>query len=78
MPNISECFRRFVRAKRPNFITERLHHAPFVGRIPSVRDVPKLFSHNADVDRINATELGKFLAKSKKFPMNSKGKGLVC
>ena len=36
--------------------------------------VPKLFSHNADVDRINASELEKLSGKSKKFTMNSKGK----
>lgn len=37
-------------------------------------DAPKLFSHNADVDRINAGELAKLKGASKKFKMNSKGK----
>ena len=37
-------------------------------------DAPKLFSHNADVDRINATELAKLPGASKKFKMSSKGK----
>jgi hypothetical protein len=37
-------------------------------------DAPKLFSHNADVDRINAKELEKISGKSKKFRMSSKGK----
>lgn len=37
-------------------------------------DAPKLFSHNADVDRINATELAKLPGTAKKFRMSSKGK----
>ena len=37
-------------------------------------DVPKLFSHNADVDRINATELVKLKGVARKFYMSSKGK----
>ncbi len=36
--------------------------------------VPKLFSHNADVDRINAAELAKLPGAVKKFRMSSKGK----
>ena len=35
---------------------------------------PKLFSHNADVDRINAEELAKIPGTTKKFHMSSKGK----
>lgn len=38
------------------------------------QDAPKLFSHNADVDRINATELAKLKGSSHKFSMSSKGK----
>ncbi|MDP2651992.1 MAG: AAA family ATPase, partial [bacterium] len=37
-------------------------------------DAPKLFSHNADVDRINAGELAKLPGKASKFKMSSKGK----
>lgn len=37
-------------------------------------DAPKLFSHNADVDRINASELGKLSGKSHLFHMTSTGK----
>ncbi|NNM83795.1 AAA family ATPase [Candidatus Parcubacteria bacterium] len=37
-------------------------------------DAPKLFSHNADVDRINADELTKLPGSSKKFYMTAKGK----
>lgn len=37
-------------------------------------NVPKLFSHNADVDRINAAELAKLSGVSKRFRMSSKGK----
>ncbi len=35
---------------------------------------PKLFSHNADVDRINAAELAKLPGKVMKFRMSDKGK----
>ena len=45
-----------------------------LSEMPSVSEVPKLFSHNADVDRINAAELAKISGKSKKFTMSSKGK----
>lgn len=37
-------------------------------------DAPKLFSHNADVDRINAAELAKLSGPVKKFSMHAKGK----
>lgn len=37
-------------------------------------DAPRLFSHNADVDRINAAELAKLPGKAVKFRMSSKGK----
>src|SRR3989344_1378478 len=39
-----------------------------------VLGVPKLFSHNADVDRINADELARLPGKSMRFHMTSKGK----
>jgi len=59
---------------------EELHHERLLSRqvsasdMPSDSEVPKLFSHNADVDRINAGELAKLKGKAKKFHMNSKGK----
>lgn len=37
-------------------------------------DAPKLFSHNADVDRINSAELAKLKGVVRKFTMSSKGK----
>ena len=37
-------------------------------------DAPKLFSHNADVDRINAEELAKLPGKTHVFRMSAKGK----
>ncbi|HUQ29953.1 MAG TPA: AAA family ATPase [Candidatus Paceibacterota bacterium] len=40
----------------------------------SPADMPKLFSHNADVDRLNAAELAKLPGSAKKFLMNSQGK----
>ncbi len=59
---------------------EEMHHERLASRqtlpsqIPSIGEVPKLFSHNADVDRINAEELAKLKGVSKKFRMSSKGK----
>jgi len=59
---------------------EKLHYEHLTSRqvsvseIPNIREVPKLFSHNADVDRINAGELAKLKGVSKKFSMSSKGK----
>ncbi len=56
------------------------HHEQLISRrvilseMPSENEVPKLFSHNADVDCINATELEKLPGKAKKFHMSSKGK----
>ncbi len=57
---------------------ETLHHETLMARhvepaeLPA--DAPKLFSHNADVDRINATELAKLPGKVMTFHMSSKGK----
>ncbi len=57
---------------------EEVHHELLMARsaapaeLPS--DAPKLFSHNVDVDRINADELAKLPGPSKKFQMTSKGK----
>ena len=54
------------------------HHDQLMARATALEDLPpdapKLFSHNADVDRINAAELLKLTGKSKKFKMSSKGK----
>ena len=57
---------------------EELHYEELMRRhtepaeLPA--DAPKLFSHNADVDRINAGELAKLTGTVKKFRMSSKGK----
>ncbi len=59
---------------------EETHHERLASRrvsssqIPNVGEVPKLFSHNADVDRINADELARLSVPAKKFHMTSKGK----
>lgn len=57
---------------------EELHHELLLGRTTEAHEVPanapKLFSHNADVDRLNAQELAKLPSKSKTFLMQSKGK----
>jgi hypothetical protein len=56
---------------------EAMHHELLMTRHTSEEtphNAPKLFSHNADVDRINAGELAKLKGTAKKFHMNSKGK----
>lgn len=57
---------------------EELHYEALSARNLSTTelpgDTPKLFSHNADVDRINATELAKLKGATKKFIMTTKGK----
>ncbi len=57
---------------------ETLHHERLMTRHVELamlpQDAPKLFSHNADVDRINAGELTKLPGTSKKFKMSAKGK----
>mgnify|MGYP001560166937 FL=1 len=61
---------------------EEMHHGRLMARhtdssaLPP--DAPKLFSHNADVDRINAGELAKLAGVAKKFHMSSKGKDSLC
>lgn len=57
---------------------EEMHHESLMARHTELAnlppDAPKLFSHNADVDRINAGELTKLTGMVKKFHMTSKGK----
>lgn len=59
-------------------MVEEMHHEELMtrrveaGTIPS--DAPKLFSHNADVDRINTAELAKLPGKVRQFLMSAKGK----
>ncbi|MHB8860528.1 MAG: AAA family ATPase [Minisyncoccota bacterium] len=59
-------------------MVETLHHELLSARqvdpseLPA--DAPKLFSHNADVDCINAAELAKIPGVAKQFRMSSKGK----
>lgn len=57
---------------------EELHHETLMTRHVDAAALPggapKLFSHNADVDRINAEELAKLPGASRKFLMSSKGK----
>ncbi len=48
-----------------------------VDLVESPSNAPKLFSHNADVDRINAEELKKLSGTIRKFRMSSKGKDLL-
>lgn len=61
---------------------EELHHETLMtrrvelsaGASGAAPDAPKLFSHNADVDRINAMELAKISGAARTFKMSSKGK----
>jgi len=43
-------------------------------QVPGVSEAPKLFSHNADVDRINADELARISGTVKRFHMIAKGR----
>ncbi len=61
-------------------LVEELHHEQLQARRIENADalnVPKLFSHNADVDHLNAEELSKLPGKPKRFVMTSKGKASV-
>jgi len=40
-------------------------------------DMPKLFAHNADVDRVNDTMLGRIAGDTHVFSMKERGKGVV-
>ncbi len=57
---------------------EELHHEHLLSRQTNGEglppEVPKLFSHNADVDRINSEELAKLPGKTHRFVMSTKGK----
>lgn len=57
---------------------EELHYERLMTRHTSAEDVPndvpKLYSHNADVDRINAQALAGLPGASKKYLMSSQGK----
>src|SRR3990167_8516620 len=57
---------------------EEMHHERLMARSAGVSglpvDTPKLFSHNADVDRINADDLARLPGKAKRFHMTSRGK----
>lgn len=56
---------------------EEMHFEHLTGRIVPLADAPanapKLFSHNADVDRINTAELGKLPGEKRTYRMNGKG-----
>src|SRR6185369_1095876 len=56
---------------------EEMHYEHLTERIVALADAPpnapKLFSHNADVDRINAGELAKLAGEKKTYRMNGKG-----
>ena len=60
---------------------EELHHERLMTRNVKSEELPlgapRLFSHNADVDRINADELAKLPTPAKKFHMTSRGKDSV-
>ena len=57
---------------------EEMHHEELMRRHVEITelpvDAPKLFSHNADVDRINAAELAKLKGTAKKVPYELEGK----
>jgi ATP-dependent DNA helicase PIF1 len=57
---------------------EEMHHERLMARSVGLESLPagapKLFSHNADVDRINAEELARLPGSARKFHMTSQGK----
>lgn len=59
-------------------VVEEMHHERLMARHTESAQLPpnapKLFSHNADVDRINAAELAKLHGAARTFHMSSKGK----
>ncbi|MBI2056548.1 MAG: AAA family ATPase [Candidatus Sungbacteria bacterium] len=63
-----------IRAKNPDTTLRE----PIVGRMRTIleipEDIPKLFSHNADVDRINTDKLGKIAGDAIVFYMQSFGR----
>lgn len=64
-----------IRSGRVNTIhKEYLNTRRVDGGITLPSDAPKLFSHNADVDRINMQELAKLAGATKTFAMSSQGK----
>lgn len=71
-----DAFLSVLSAIRGNSV-EEMHYEHLISRMINrdkmPADIPKLFSHNADVDRINATELAKLPGKSKKYLMASHG-----
>jgi ATP-dependent exoDNAse (exonuclease V) alpha subunit len=69
-------FLRLLEAVRSGTVEEFHLEELMARRVPESEvpaNVPKLFSHNVDVDRINAEELSKLKGISKKFLMTSKG-----
>lgn len=72
-----ENFLSVLSAIRTNTL-QKEHHAHIRKRTVSSADdskgVTKLFSHNADVDRINAQELKKLPGNPKRFQMSSHGR----
>lgn len=51
------------------------HHEILKGRMDAIerKDIPRLFSHNADVDVLNQRELDKIEINTREFMMNSRG-----
>jgi hypothetical protein len=73
-------FLAVLAAIRRNEVDE-MHFEHLTGRIVAIgdapEDAPKLFSHNADVDRINAAELAKLPGEKKSYRMNGKGSAVL-
>ena len=67
-------FLELLSAVRSGTVSER-HHGLLHGRrgAASLAETTKLFSHNVDVDRVNALALEKLSTELKEFPMESRG-----
>ncbi|MCL9972070.1 MAG: PIF1 family DEAD/DEAH box helicase [Candidatus Pacebacteria bacterium] len=71
-------FLEILTAIRTNTVTE-VHRTTLATRIVDgeADGIPKLYSHNADVDRINATELGKIKAPQQRYQMTAYGREVL-
>lgn len=70
-------FLSILSAIRSGEVNERHHETLVTRRVEPhafPTNAPKLYSHNADVDRINAAELAKLKGAVRRFRMSSKGK----
>lgn len=69
-----ESFLRILAAIRRGEVDEE-HHEILKGRMDAIerKDIPRLFSHNVDVDVLNKRELDRIEINTREFSMSSRG-----